>query len=271
MRKVVFIAAGLFLIACGPDPNARLPGDPTPAKGSGGSGSGGMTENSGGSGGNAGTTTKTDGTGGSSNPFEKGGAGGNTPLGTGGSTKNTGGKDGSVVGGNGGITNKDGGVGTGGMTIIPLQGGRVGGSGGIGGSGSSTGYEWGVGDPPCSPAKDLSCASGGSGQTGNFGSTTEYCFRTGDTIVGWGCSSFEGWTLTVNGVATTCPAGSSTTVTFPPKLNGLYYFYAVGSGPAKEWASINWWGTCDGPPYPAWGGTTSADAAIITPKDASRN
>lgn len=277
MRHVVsnaVLATGFLALvagACGPDPNARLPGSPTPEKtggntsmggsGEGGVGAGGETSR-GGSSGNGGNTVVSPGSGGAagSSPFDTGGAGGTK-------TSASGGAAGSSPFGNGGVgaggTTGKGGSGSGGIT--PAQGGAggasAGGNTGSGGKGGGTGTSstWGVGAEPCSPAKDLSCASG-TGSTGNFESSTAFCFRTADIIAGWSCNNLEGWTMTINGQPVTCTSGTVSSATMPPSLNGIYYFAFTGSDSAKTWASLSWYantGNCKAGPYPAWGGSST--------------
>lgn len=270
MRHVGFIALALVAVACGPDPNARLPGSAAGVsnggtnsgaggEGSGGVGAGGSTPSNGGSSGSGGSKVDP-GSGGAagSSPFDTGGSGsggvkvgsggaaGSSPFETGGAAgKGSGGKGGGGVTGSGGATS------AGGAT-------SKGGSGG--GSTSST---WGVGPEPCSPAKDLSCASG-NGNTGNFEGTT-FCFRTADKIAGWSCNSMDGWTMTINGKVTPCTSGMVSSSTLPPAIDGIYYFQFTGDATSKTWASLSWYantGDCKAGPYPAWGssGSSSADA-----------
>ena len=40
--------------------------------------------------------------------------------------------------------------------------------------------------------------------TGNFNTTGAACYRTSANVNGWGCSNFDGRTVTVGGVARTC-------------------------------------------------------------------
>ncbi len=70
--------------------------------------------------------------------------------------------------------------------------------------------------------------------TGNFNTTGATCYRTSQTINGWGCSNFDGRTLTVGGQARTCgqlPVTRSS--------DGFYYF-SVTAG-TYPWASIYAW------------------------------
>lgn len=274
MRNVGFIALGLVAIACGPDPNARLPGSPTVinnggtvssaggggsgGQGAGGVGAGGTTQSNGGSSGSGGKDQPASGGAAGSSPFDTGGSGsGGVKVGSGGaagsSPFDTGGAAGKGSGGKGG----GGGVGSGGVS----SGGGTTSKGGSGGGGSSS-SGWGVGPEPCSPAKDFSCSTG-SGSTGNFDATT-FCFRTADKIAGWSCNNMDGWTMTINGKEVACTSGTVTSSTLPPAIDGIYYFQFTSSASAKPWASLSWYantGDCKAGPYPAWGsgGSSSAD------------
>lgn len=80
----------------------------------------------------------------------------------------------------------------------------------------------------CSPAVEMV-----GGQSGSFDTTGPVCKKTQDRIVGWGCSNFDGRSITVNGVAVTCGAQ------LPPQMGGYYYFdVSAGNYP---WASLYWW------------------------------
>jgi hypothetical protein len=273
MRHVGFIALGLIAIACGPDPNARLPGSPTVVnnggtvsssggdssggQGAGGVGAGGTTQSNGGSSGSGGTKVQP-GSGGAagSSPFDTGGAAGNGSggkVGSGGAAGSSPFDTGGAAGkGSGGVTSS-GGVSSGGGTTS---------KGGSGGGGSSS-SGWGVGPEPCSPAKDLSCSTG-NGNTGNFDGTT-FCFRTADKIVGWSCNNMDGWTMTINGKETACTSGTVSSSTFPPAINGIWYFQFTGGASSKPWASLSWYantGDCKAGPYPAWGGSGTSTSAV---------
>ena len=80
---------------------------------------------------------------------------------------------------------------------------------------------------PCSPA--VSVTNG----TGNLNTTGTACYKTTQNISGWGCSSFQGRTVKVNGALVACGGA------LPPKVNGANYF-DVSAG-AYTWASIYWW------------------------------
>jgi hypothetical protein len=99
----------------------------------------------------------------------------------------------------------------------------TGGSRASGGSGGSTGSE------PCTPSATIT-----GGQSGNFNTAGPYCFRTPDNIAGWGCSNFNGRSIAVNSVVTSCSS-----MPLPIKFNGYYYFQA--SAGTFPWASIYWW------------------------------
>ncbi|HEV7609245.1 MAG TPA: PA14 domain-containing protein, partial [Steroidobacteraceae bacterium] len=70
--------------------------------------------------------------------------------------------------------------------------------------------------------------------TGNFNTTGAVCYRTNATINGWGCSNFDGRTLTVSGVARTCGQLPLT------KAADGYYYFAVTAG-TFPWASLFSW------------------------------
>jgi endoglucanase len=87
--------------------------------------------------------------------------------------------------------------------------------------------------------------SGGSGgtcsnpvtftnNTGNFNTTAAVCYRTSQNIAGWGCSNFDGRTLTVGGVSRTCGQMSLT------RSSDGYYYFAVTAG-TYPWASLYVW------------------------------
>lgn len=70
--------------------------------------------------------------------------------------------------------------------------------------------------------------------TGNFNTTGAVCYRTNATVNGWGCSNFDGRTLTVGGQGRACgqlPLNRS--------ADGYYYF-SVTAG-TYPWASIYAW------------------------------
>jgi len=70
--------------------------------------------------------------------------------------------------------------------------------------------------------------------TGNFNTTGAACYRTNATINGWGCSNFDGRTVTVSGVARTCGQLPLT------KAADGYYYFAVTAG-TFAWASLFSW------------------------------
>jgi hypothetical protein len=226
MRQVFFVSAALLLIACGPDPNAKLPPFSTSASG-GASGTGGI--GAGGAPGTGGATTASSGGSTTSNGGTT--SGGASGTGSGGKTTGTGGAiplSGGTTGSSGGITSLGGVTGSGGV----VGSGGMTGMGGVVGAGGDTGIDGGGGDEPCSPAKTITGT--GSATTGNFETAGEFCFRTPDNIAGWNCSSFDGRTLKVNNVTETCG-----TLPLPAKINGYYYFDAsAGSFP---YAAIYWY------------------------------
>jgi aryl-phospho-beta-D-glucosidase BglC (GH1 family) len=71
-------------------------------------------------------------------------------------------------------------------------------------------------------------------QSGNFNTTGAVCYRTSLNIQGWGCSNFDGRTLTVGGVARTCGQLPLT------KAADGYYYFAVSAG-QYPWASLYAW------------------------------
>jgi aryl-phospho-beta-D-glucosidase BglC (GH1 family) len=71
-------------------------------------------------------------------------------------------------------------------------------------------------------------------QSGNFNTTGAVCYRTNQNIAGWGCSNFDGRTLTVGGVARTCGQLPLT------KAADGYYYFAVTAG-QYAWASLYAW------------------------------
>ena len=281
MRKAVLIAAGLFL-ACGPDPNAQLPGVVGPAKttGHGGTGgAGGTIRDSGGTVGSGGIIASggatSQGGAGAASPFAGGNTGSGGIVSTGGIASSGGALiSGGTVGSGGVVT--DGGVAGGGGVVG--MGGTVstGGSANTGGSsapssGALTTYSFGSGTEPCTPTKDVS-----GGQSGNLGSGA-VCLRTADDFSGWNCSSMDDRTVKINTVDVKCGAAP------PPKVGSFYYF-DVSAG-ATTWASFSWFCNVQGCTgahpipscghYPPWvsGGsadpcsdaTSTADASTSTP------
>jgi hypothetical protein len=70
--------------------------------------------------------------------------------------------------------------------------------------------------------------------TGNFNTTGAVCYRSNRNIAGWGCSNFDGRTLTVGGVARTCGQLPLT------RAADGYYYFAVTAG-QFPWASMYFW------------------------------
>ena len=70
--------------------------------------------------------------------------------------------------------------------------------------------------------------------TGNFNTTGAVCYRTTANINGWGCSNFDGRTLTVGGVARTCGA-----LPLTRSADGYYYFQITAG--QYPWASLYSW------------------------------
>jgi endoglucanase len=71
-------------------------------------------------------------------------------------------------------------------------------------------------------------------QSGNFNTTGAVCYRTSQNIAGWGCSNFDGRTLTVGGVARSCGQLPLT------RAADGYYYFAVTAG-QFPWASLYAW------------------------------
>jgi hypothetical protein len=87
--------------------------------------------------------------------------------------------------------------------------------------------------------------SGGTGTTcanpvtftnnsGNFNTTGAVCYRTNTAINGWGCSNFDGRTVTVGGVARTCGQLPVT------RSADGYVYFSVTAG-TFPWASLFTW------------------------------
>ncbi len=73
-----------------------------------------------------------------------------------------------------------------------------------------------------------------TGNTGNFNTTGAVCYRTSATLNGWGCSNFDGRTVTVGGVARTCGQ-----LPLAKSADGFTYF-SVTAG-TFPWASLFTW------------------------------
>jgi endoglucanase len=73
-----------------------------------------------------------------------------------------------------------------------------------------------------------------TGNTGNFNTTGAACYRTNQTINGWGCSNFDGRTVTVGGQARTCGQLPLT------RSSDGYYYFSVTAG-TFPWASLYYW------------------------------
>jgi endoglucanase len=70
--------------------------------------------------------------------------------------------------------------------------------------------------------------------TGNFNTTGGACYRTSQNVAGWGCSNFDGRTVTVGGVARTCGQLPLT------RSSDGYYYFSVTAG-SFSWASLYVW------------------------------
>ena len=73
-----------------------------------------------------------------------------------------------------------------------------------------------------------------SGNTGNFNTTGPACYRTSATINGWGCSNFDGRTVTVGGAARTCGQ-------LPLTRAGDGFTYFIVTAGTFPWASLFTW------------------------------
>ena len=73
-----------------------------------------------------------------------------------------------------------------------------------------------------------------TGNTGSFNTTGAACFRTNATVNGWGCSNFDGRTVTVGGVAVTCGQ-------LPVTRAADGYTYFVVTAGAFPWAALFTW------------------------------
>lgn len=86
---------------------------------------------------------------------------------------------------------------------------------------------------------------GSAGQPPSAGTLGPFCLATCDDIDGWGCSNFDGRTISVNGATVSCGARVA-------KKNGYYVFRA--SAGWLSYASIYWWGpAASACPEPAGG------------------
>jgi endoglucanase len=73
-----------------------------------------------------------------------------------------------------------------------------------------------------------------AGNTGNFNTTGAVCYRTSATVNGWGCSNFDGRTLTVGGEARTCGQ-------LPLTRSGDGFIYFSATAGSFPWASLFTW------------------------------
>ena len=73
-----------------------------------------------------------------------------------------------------------------------------------------------------------------TGNTGNFNTTGPACYRTNATINGWGCSNFDGRSVTVGGQARSCGQ-----LPLTRSADGYYYFAVTGG--TYPWASLYTW------------------------------
>lgn len=70
--------------------------------------------------------------------------------------------------------------------------------------------------------------------TGNFNTTAAVCYRTNANVNGWGCSNFDGRTVTVGGQVRTCGQLPLT------RSSDGYYYFSVTAG-TYPWASLYTW------------------------------
>jgi endoglucanase len=73
-----------------------------------------------------------------------------------------------------------------------------------------------------------------AGNTGNFNTTGAVCYRTSATVNGWGCSNFDGRTVTVGGEARTCGQ-------LPLTRSGDGFIYFSATAGSFPWASLFTW------------------------------
>jgi endoglucanase len=71
-------------------------------------------------------------------------------------------------------------------------------------------------------------------QSGNFNTTGPICLRTSLPVNGWGCSNFDGRTVSVNGRTPTSTCGGGTPIT--PSADGFTYFIITAG--ALPYASL---------------------------------
>jgi len=96
-----------------------------------------------------------------------------------------------------------------------------------------SGVSSGGGSEPCTPSATF---TGTVTNSGGFNTAGAYCFRTDFNINGWGCSNFDGRTVSINDATPTSTCGG---LPMPTKYNGYYYFES--SAGSLAWASIYWW------------------------------
>jgi len=154
---------------------------------------------------------------------------GEAGKGSGGSGGKGGGTAGAAgKGGSGGT------VGTGGSAGSSTGGkAGTGSSGAAGSAAGSDGTAGGASTGLCDNPTDI--VGGPTGNTGNFNTLEAKCFRTKSTFNHVDCSNFQGRTLKVNGMASTCGA----TGAFAPTADG--YTYLEGSAGTNVSASIFWY------------------------------
>ncbi len=77
-----------------------------------------------------------------------------------------------------------------------------------------------------------------TGQSGNFNTAGAVCLRTAATVNGWGCSNFDGRTVSVNGgtASATCGAGPLPLA----RMADGYTWFSISAG-TYTWASLYLW------------------------------
>lgn len=70
--------------------------------------------------------------------------------------------------------------------------------------------------------------------TGNFNTTGAVCYRTSSNVSGWGCSNFDGRTVTVGGQSRTCGQLPLT------RSSDGYFYFSITAG-TYPWASLYTW------------------------------
>jgi hypothetical protein len=87
--------------------------------------------------------------------------------------------------------------------------------------------------PPSTPCANPETLTGG--QSGSFNTTGPVCARIAAPINGWGCSSFDERTISVDGTPVTCDE-----MPLPAPWSDGYYYFSVSAG-EYAWAGLYWW------------------------------